>query len=829
MQPSCLRRRLQSRSATAAATGALLLACGIGLAQPAPLPARSVPLLLPGAIAYDASGNLYIAETQRHTIRRVDPLGNITSFAGDGTQGFGGDNAQATAAQLNSPQGVAVDAGANVYLADSGNNRIRRVDAVTHQISTVAGDGRAAFGGDGGSAANASLNLPRAICLDATGKNLYIADTRNHRIRHVDLATGTIETVAGNGVQGSAGEGVPATGASLDSPESLTLDAQGNLYLAETHNHRVRRIDRNTKIISTVLGVGVSGASGTGPPGAAGASLLPRGLTTDPDGNLYVADAANHRTLRLDGATGLLSTAAGDATQGFAGDSGAATSASLNSPRALAISPGGLLTIADSGNQRVRQLQSTSPAAASIETIAGLGASIPGRLTLSAPAVTAYGSGSVTASLQAGATASGQITFLDVSLNSGAVIGRGILQNGIAAVSTASLPPGHYRILATYSGDASHPAAQSSTSSLTVSQLVVRAVPAFSSMVYGSALPILTGSLEGVLPQDAGRVTALFSTAVTPASPAGSYPISIALTGEAAGNYVIDPASSNFAVTPANSSTSLQNQSPGGSFTGTVQVQVNSATTGTPTGLITLLDNGAVLQKMTLSGGGSAIFANIPLTPGSHTLDAVYSGEQNFLPSSSTPLTASIAPPPSADFLLTANEPSSQLLSAGASVSYTLSVQTIGAALSSPIALAVSNLPAFTRAAFTPAYLPPGAPGKTTPVTLTITSLASAALQEPRPGAWSPSSLFALAFPIMGLLYRRRSGAGLHGRTLALGMLVASLSAALVGCGDRINSSGQGSALPLSYTLTVTGTATGPQGAPLQHSADLILTMSSAR
>lgn len=800
--------------------------CGLALAQG--VPARSVPILLPSAIAYDSAGNLYIAETQRHAIRRVDALGNITSFAGDGTQGFSGDGGPAAAAQLNSPQGVAVDGGGNVYISDSGNNRVRRVDAISKTLRTVAGDGVAAFTGDGGPAASASLNLPRAICLDSAGKNLFIADTRNHRVRHVDLATGTLDTFAGDGVQGFSGDGTLATSASLDSPDSIALDPNGNLYLADTHNQRLRRISVDTKIISTVAGPGATATSAAAGPPAATSLSLPRGLAADSAGNIYIADSGNHRLLRVDHTSGLISIAAGSATQGFAGDAGPATLASLDSPRAIALSPGGLVSIADAGNQRVRQLLADPAPTTPIQTIAGLGVAVPEAFSLSGPPVTAYGSGTLTASLEATPPASGQVTLLDAAGNSSLLIGVSPLANNVATFSLSQSPAGQHRFTATYAGDATHPAAHTSTIFLTITQLTLRATPTSATMVYGSATPALTGALEGLLPQDTARVAPSFTTTSVPLSSAGIYPISAALTGDGAANYLLQPVVvADLVITQANSVTLLRNDSTNGSFTGTIRAQVNSATSGTPSGVVTLLDSGAVLATATLSAAGSASFSALPLTAGTHTLNALYSGEQNFLPSSSSPLTETISNLPPADFAITATEPSSQTLLAGSSTSYTLSVQMTGAGLSSPIALSVSGLPAYTKAAFTPGYVPPGS-GKATPVTLTITSLAASALYTPAPSALDLSCSLAMTFPIFGLLLRRgRPNQTRRVPTLALTFIALFLTSSLIGCGARINTAGQTSTSTQSYTLTVTGTATDSKGSTLAHSANIVLKMNS--
>ena len=331
--------------------------------------AASAPLSFPEGVALDSSGNLYIADYGNHRIRKVDAsTGNISTVAG---MTFSGDGGAATSATLGSPQGIALDSAGNLYIADDIDNRIRKVDASTGIISTVAGAGMFGFGGDGGAAASATLNSPEGVALDGSG-NLYIADYGNHRIRKVDASTGIISTVAGTGTRGSGGDGGAATSAMLNSPSGVALDSSGNLYIAEYWGSRIRRVDASTGIISTVAGTGSWGFSGDG--GAATSATLksPRGVALDNSGNLYIADAFDNRIRKVDASTGNISTVAGEGTSGFAGDGGPATSATLRFPGGVALDGVGSLYIADTFNRRIRKVDAST---GNISTVAGEGTS----------------------------------------------------------------------------------------------------------------------------------------------------------------------------------------------------------------------------------------------------------------------------------------------------------------------------------------------------------------------------------------------------------------------------------------------------------------------
>ena len=313
--------------------------------------ATAAQLNSPAGVAPDGLGSLYIADTSNHRIRKVDAAGVITTVVGDGTQGYGGDGGAAVAAQLSSPYGVAPDGAGNLYIADRNNNRIRKVDAAG-VITTVAGDGRRGYGGDGGAAVAAQLNFPTGVAPDGAG-NLYIADRNNNRIRKVDAA-GAITTVAGDGTQGFGGDGGAAVAAQLNLPTVVAPDGSGNLYVADRNNNRIRKVDA-AGVITTVAGDGAFGYGGDG--GAAVAAQLNRPTVVAPDGagNLYVADWYNHRIRKVD-AAGAIITVAGDGTLGYNGDGGVSTKAQLNYPTGVAPDDLGNLYIADAGNDRIRRV-----------------------------------------------------------------------------------------------------------------------------------------------------------------------------------------------------------------------------------------------------------------------------------------------------------------------------------------------------------------------------------------------------------------------------------------------------------------------------------------
>ena len=296
--------------------------------------ATSAELDYPVAGAVDAQGNLYFADDDNQRVRKVSPSGVITTVAGTGVAGFSGDGGQATSAELDFPTSVAVDSRGDIYIADAGNDRVRKVSP-SGVITTVAGTGAPGFSGDGGPATSAELYYPDAVAVGPHDQ-LYIADCLNARVRMV-ATSGTITTVAGDGVLGFSGDGGPATSAELKSPIALATDPGGDLYIVDSTNQRVRMVSAQGTI-TTIAGNGVAGFSGDGGQATSAELNYPRGAAVDAAGNLYVADRFNNRIRKIT-PDGRISTIAGTGTVGYSGDGGQASSAQLSGPAGVATGP----------------------------------------------------------------------------------------------------------------------------------------------------------------------------------------------------------------------------------------------------------------------------------------------------------------------------------------------------------------------------------------------------------------------------------------------------------------------------------------------------------
>ncbi len=313
---------------------------------------------LPYDITADRAGNLYIVDRDSQRILRVDGKNGImTTVAGNGVSGYSGDGGPALQASLANPMGMAISRDGSLFIADHGNHRIRKVDAITRMISTVAGNGVQDLTGDGGPATEASLNSPTGVALDSEGK-LYISDTGNQCVRVVDLSNGLINAIAGTGNSGFSGDGGPATKADLANPTGLAFDEEGHLYIADSDNDRIRKVDLKTGVITTVSGNGNSGLQGDGGQAVEASLRYPAGISIDQD-ILYIADTGHHLIRIVSLKTGIIASLAGSGRSGWGGDGGPSTEAFLSSPHGITLDPLSIY-IADTDNRLIRKVAITS-------------------------------------------------------------------------------------------------------------------------------------------------------------------------------------------------------------------------------------------------------------------------------------------------------------------------------------------------------------------------------------------------------------------------------------------------------------------------------------
>jgi trimeric autotransporter adhesin len=422
-------------------------------------PATNASIYQPYGLAVDAIGNLYVADSGHSRIRRVDvSTGIITTAAGTGVFGYSGDGGPATAAQLGTPYDVKLDAPGNLFICDANDHHVRRVDSGTGIITTVAGTGAMGLCGSSTSSGNSVNLIASGLAIDLAG-NIYVGDVVSHQIHRIDAVSGVVTTIAGIGVAGFSGDGGPAVSAALNTPAALAFDSSGNLYVSDGQNYRVRKIDAVTGIITTVVGNGTSTFNGDGIP-ATGASLgFPGQLAFDPSGNLIFADATNYRVRMVDASTGLVWTIAGSGRppnqSGTIGDGGPALSAQLNLPVGLAMSSStGALFVAEWSSERVRRVSLPGGIAGTATTLSANVASVQ-----TGDPIT------LTASLSAinGLAANATRGFFFIELPANTLLGQGLIANGAASLTTSFSATGNHTIYAQYVGDSTFGVSSSPT------------------------------------------------------------------------------------------------------------------------------------------------------------------------------------------------------------------------------------------------------------------------------------------------------------------------------------------------------------------------------
>ncbi|MGA8938714.1 MAG: Ig-like domain repeat protein [Acidobacteriaceae bacterium] len=786
--------------AIAVALLSLLLTLAAGRADAQTATRGAALPLLPSSLAFDAIGNLYFADTNRHEVYESSLAGVLSVVAGTGVQGFAGDGGPATSAELNSPQGVAVGADGTLYIADTGNQRIRAVSGGI--ITTFAGSGGAGFAGDGGVAANALFRGPTALAVDASGA-LLVCDEGNQRVRRI--SAGVIQTAVGNGTQGFAGDGGAATQAELDTPMGVAVGADGRVFVADAHNERIRVIATNGTI-STFAGNGVAGYAGDRGMATAAELAMPRGLMATSSGAVIFADSNNQR-IRMVDATGTITTIAGSGVQGAASDGATAANAAMNSPRGVAVSEFGAPVYADALNRLVRE----SVANGSVYVPAGL---TPGRtstvtLSTSSSGTAAQTNAVATVAGSAG-TAQGAVELLDA----GSVVAQATLTGGTATFAPQTLPTGPHSLSVAYLGDGVNPAATSAVSSVSVGDDVITATANPASIEYGQVIPPLTGSMSGELAQDAGGVSVIFTTTAGPMSPVGSYPIVATLSGPASANYtvVMSAASGSLQIVPAASVTAEQSVTQG-SYTGLpllLNASVTSTTQGVPSGTVTFLDNGAMVTSAPLVNG---LATGTYLSPGqgTHSIVASYGGDTDFEASVSKAQTTMVSAMP--DFTLTPSGSTTQTVAAGEVATYAMTVGAKSGAFTGVVDFSASGLPAGATETFSPPQVVPGATSATVTMSVQTSAsvIASAHSRRSGGGVWA-----CMACPLVMWGWRRRKAwkvaatcAALFGMVMLSGCGARSISTALLG--------------GKSYPVTVTGTSTNLAGAVVSHSMQVTL------
>ena len=314
--------------------------------------APAAKLNFPTGVAVDRSGNVYCADGQNNRIRKISLSGIISTIAGTGSAGYSGDNGDATAARLTNPNSLLIDSTGNVIFTDDGNHCIRKISR-SGIISTVAGTGVQGYSGDGGNATAAMIDAPTGIAMDAN-ENIYFAD-QSGSIRKI-TSSGIISTFAGDNASNFSGDGGPATAATFRQPTGLAFDGHGNLYIADLDNFRVRKISP-AGIITTIAGIGTRGYGGDGAPATNALLNSPTGIAIDADNNIYVADAGNNNIRKIN-SSGIITTFAGTGVMGFSGDGGPASAARLSAVYGITITKNGYMYIADQQNNRIRLVTS---------------------------------------------------------------------------------------------------------------------------------------------------------------------------------------------------------------------------------------------------------------------------------------------------------------------------------------------------------------------------------------------------------------------------------------------------------------------------------------
>ncbi|WP_213804807.1 Ig-like domain repeat protein [Granulicella sp. dw_53] len=624
--------------------------------------ATDAPIFLPMGVAIDGAGNLFLSDSSNNRVRRIDaPTQTISTFAGNGSPGFSGDTGPATSAMVSNPSALVIDGAGNLYFADTTNNVIRMVDAVTHNISTIAGIGtQTGYSGDGALATAALLNQPSGLALDSA-RNLYIADKGNDVIRKLVLSTGIISTVAGTGVAGYTGDGGQGTSATLQTPWGLSVTPDGTLYIADLDNNVIRML-APSGIITTVVGTGTQGFSGDGSSAQSATLYNPASVTVDVAGNIYIGDAGNGRIRKVNSVTKVISTIAGTAGEAAIQDGINSDAAGLYGPYALQLDGPGNLYIADMFHNRIRKISSNlATLAFPTMRVGRTSAPLPESLENDGNAVmTLLELDLVNAATDTATTScqANQLLPTTVACSIGVEFAptvTGTPASGTLTVKTdATNSPGVVRL----SGIVLDvdPTTVTVTSSLNPSG-VGQAVT-FTAHITTTGTAAVTGTVQffdgptaisAVLPVDVSASATVTTSALT----RGTHPITAVYSGDASNanstsdklNQLVKQITTLVLVSTPNPSIVSQSVT----FTATL-----GGFLGTPTGTVRFFEGATTLGAVALSNTGTAVMNLTTLSPGDHIIFAVYaSSDTNNLDSTSNTTTQHVSQAATATTLTT--------------------------------------------------------------------------------------------------------------------------------------------------------------------------------
>ena len=803
--------------------------------------ATSAEFQQPFGVAVDFAGNIFISDFSKGVVRRVDGQTNVvTTLTGNGSAGYAGDLGPASGGVLHSPAGLSFDTAGSLYIADSGNSAIRKIDPATNLISTFAGTGVAGFSGDGAAATSALLRGPKDVAVDDQG-SLFISDSANDALRRVDPTSLNIASVAGNGSPGSTGNGGLAVNALLNNPAAVAVNTAGDVYIADNSNNVIRKIAVDGRNITVVAGTGAAGFSGDGGPATSAAFSNPQGLAVDAAGNLYVADSANNVVREVNVATQNVITLAGDKTSntaGYSGDNGPATSALLHTPTHPALDAAGNIYFADSANGVVRviipqiaqlafgSVHVSSASAAQDIVVANngnaalviSGLTVPTDYNISGPHTTCTSS----TTLAPGASCILGIVFAPTA--------TGALQETITITDNH----GTQNIFLSGTGVVS---AIVTTTTLTVPSPPLASGQAVS--LTATVAPAPTGSSTGTVSFFDGA-TLLGTSNVNSSGVATFSALHLAdgahvLTAVYSGNSTSAP-STSAAVTititataptlPALTTTTLT--VPSSPLTSGQAVALTAtvapAPTGSSKGTVSFFDGTTLLGTSNVNASGVATFSAQSLADGAHIITAVYSGTSASATSTSTAVTITISAATTPQFSVTA--PSAPVAATpGTPVNVTIGVPPIGT-FNSKVTMSASGLPAGATATFNPPVVTPGSAGATTVMTVTFAATASA-MRLPIPPQRTPLPPLApftlLAIAVLGVaVLRSQKFAARFPRPLTAAFATAALliaSVSVIGCNGGFAGS---SATPAARTVVVT--VTGTSGA-IHHSATVTINL----